>query len=1645
MWNYKSRVHQNRRWSALYCALPVALLAFPQSALAALCPATTTPSLVEDFSSVLNMDKRTTLQGWGTGSVSLPVVYTPTLRERKKLHKPVAAATAIDFDSDGDEDIVGVAEWMNCGFEYFENDGFGNFTTTGLIENSLGSGPLAIGNCTGEGAMLRAADVNGDNRAELIFAGLENTPWQGQLKSDAGAGRPIRIYPNLSGLSTEFGDEVWTLRYRDPRWHWGGGAMALTQWNDDTTGTFATTYQRTDILVASSYGSQNTVTLYHACHPTSTSAACPESNVNGWGWNASTLATPQDVPGRMLLIADAGFSTPIASGTAAATPFDNSCAPAVSRGISTVLAEDFDHDGDTDIVLGSMSENSLRYFENTGSNLAPEFVSANAVSFNVGRGVAYAVSGDFNNDGWSDVVVAGDPVGCGGADGRAYLFVNDRRGGFRPNGIPMSDIGTDIDWILKMDADNDGYADVVLGQNDHGASMEVAFMEPSVYFHTEGTAYSKVLSTNDPSTDTIVSATVVDFQATLNGGTVVLYLSNNDGDNWELVTAAELAGTNVHYFNTYGAQLRWKIEMSALQIPLSGSATAAWPATNISPSVANIELSYDAVLEPVRFTRSGLAEGAVTNANGSGRSVLYSASSLFPGFTGTVRTFDIDDCTNANFGGNANRVDTAACVKTNTWSPNELSSILQSKAPGSRTLYTNDGGTLATLSTPLSGLSTNLKNLLGTTSDDDFNFVKNGMQMTGSGAKLYDIGHSTPVFVGPPKGDDSFLDNTGSLGYAAFKSGTAASRTKVLYVAANDGMLHAIDAQSGDELWAYTPANLLGKLQTQRGGDNNYTHDFFIDGPITVRDVFDGIKWRTVLIAGQARGTGRYGANYYTAVDITDPTTPVPLWDFSDAWEPGAQTCDGDICELECSVVSTGEICSRDCGHRGFAVVRTTTANSVGGSHTHLNESYTSYPTDGWIRLDPGTAQEEVLPYGWRTGSTSLYYPSGYTPLFSHSSGTTVELLHPSPYVDDLGQVVMEAEDFRTIARRYTGVEMWPTDSFASPPSPNRNSTAGGNEYIRWEATVSPDDCQTSGNPLNINCGIEVRYLMRLEHAQNWSPRIRGYFRNNSEHSLIIGIDDEFSSMHTNPNSMNFIWAQNNDSDNELVTTTTASALSPNPWQWQAKSTGLEEFQLVMREKHVGIDQIVLYKALGTQPSGSNPLTPTCAETCTDSVTYSLSCTINCTGDVTAEWPECGVGDNEKCCAVPGVTDEYYCAPVGTACGSAPVSVMGETWSPPAVGRFKINGADRWLAIFASGYDNQGYPNTGRAIYGVDMFTGARVAQWDVGDIASGPSNLSTIENTVPGGVALVDMDDCSAGDTGCGYVDRMYVGDLEGRLWKIDTSVDGTTTSGIINNWPSCTLFDAGVQGSGRWWAPIITTPAVAFVGPATNNQPNIYFGTGGDDRAPQSPNGTSGPYRFYSVRDPDPVGSCIGSPKTESDLVSNAYEWIVGDGNELNGDSLTDSTEEGETGDRYWADPVVVNNAVIVMAALNGKIESVDPCNNLTGAGTAYVYAINRILGYAPGAQITKIKPIAKVRQAARVSGVSSLIGDYSDGVARNLSVTSGTLPNIFVQGAVDPTAASGSASAQPPIYEVGQGISIAQSVRSDLRVIRWREIRE
>lgn len=181
------------------------------------------------------------------------------------------------------------------------------------------------------------------------------------------------------------------------------------------------------------------------------------------------------------------------------------------------------------------------------------------------------------------------------------------------------------------------------------------------------------------------------------------------------------------------------------------------------------------------------------------------------------------------------------------------------------------------------------------------NYVR-GNPVTGFRARekpLGDIVHSMPQMVGPPV--YYYPDNWGAgqpetaKPYSSFGK-SHANRQRVVYVGANDGMLHAFDAGEkvndtwtagdGSEIFAYVPSSAYTELPELT--TPNYQHKYYVDATPRIGDAIIDGNWRTILVSGLGRG----GQGIF-ALDVTDigsvsedTADATVLWEFTDRDDP---------------------------------------------------------------------------------------------------------------------------------------------------------------------------------------------------------------------------------------------------------------------------------------------------------------------------------------------------------------------------------------------------------------------------------------------------------------------------------------------------------------------------------------------------------------------------------------------------------------------------------------------------------------------------------------------------------------------------------------------------------------------------------------
>lgn len=161
--------------------------------------------------------------------------------------------------------------------------------------------------------------------------------------------------------------------------------------------------------------------------------------------------------------------------------------------------------------------------------------------------------------------------------------------------------------------------------------------------------------------------------------------------------------------------------------------------------------------------------------------------------------------------------------------------------------------------------------------------------------KLGAIINSTPWYIGRPSAGYSNAQYGG--GYSTFV--TANATTNAVFVAANDGMLHAIDGATGNELFAYVPRALYttssaapySKLSSITAKDyalNSGIAGVNADGSVMAADMKVGGTWSTYLFGSFGRGArGVYALNVTKPQNVTESSSAsVVKWEFTEAADP---------------------------------------------------------------------------------------------------------------------------------------------------------------------------------------------------------------------------------------------------------------------------------------------------------------------------------------------------------------------------------------------------------------------------------------------------------------------------------------------------------------------------------------------------------------------------------------------------------------------------------------------------------------------------------------------------------------------------------------------------------------------------------------
>lgn len=289
--------------------------------------------------------------------------------------------------------------------------------------------------------------------------------------------------------------------------------------------------------------------------------------------------------------------------------------------------------------------------------------------------------------------------------------------------------------------------------------------------------------------------------------------------------------------------------------------------------------------------------------------------------------------------------------------------------------------------------------------------------------------------------------------------------------------------------------------------------------------------------------------------------------------------------------------------------------------------------------------------------------------------------------------------------------------------------------------------------------------------------------------------------------------------------------------------------------------------------------------------------------------------------------------------GMSDFAEMGQTWSTPYIGKIKYGTGEKWVLFIGGGYDtNQDNipvsknDTKGRAVYVVDVLTGARIWKYSVDD-------NPRMKYSIPSDIARVDTN-------GDGFIDRLYVGDMGGQMWRFDIGDPSPT------NWTGKCIFDsndptpsAGIDRKKIFYPPDISLEKDG------GNYELLIFGTG-DREHPKSMTLYDGSYydRLYTLKDRN-----LNRVLKEVDLVDVTGDLLqIGTSEQKQATLSALKSGSGwfvkldqNRGEKCLAPPLIFYGISYFTTFTPSTGVSTDPC--YLGVGDARLYAMSYLTGNA------------------------------------------------------------------------------------------------
>ena len=313
---------------------------------------------------------------------------------------------------------------------------------------------------------------------------------------------------------------------------------------------------------------------------------------------------------------------------------------------------------------------------------------------------------------------------------------------------------------------------------------------------------------------------------------------------------------------------------------IAGNSINYYPATSPSALVSDLNsILISLQNESVSTTAAALSSTRLLQGDVEYQTSFNGSTSPYQDWTGDVTETSLSTSSGTPVGNviwsAQGLLDTQTTRVIATWNP-----ALNSGAGGGAPFeWGNISTTQQTSLQPSDALgSSRVAYLRGNTSSE----IRNGGTFRNRSHILGDIINSEPIYVGPPS-NPALLFSSSS--YATFVLANT-SRQPMLYVGGNDGMLHAFNAQTGTESFAFIPNAVFKNLYQLTTPLYNQNHLFYVDGSPTSGDVQFNGSWHTLLVGGESGG-----GNSIYALDVTNPSSlsnenllaNTVLWEFTDS------------------------------------------------------------------------------------------------------------------------------------------------------------------------------------------------------------------------------------------------------------------------------------------------------------------------------------------------------------------------------------------------------------------------------------------------------------------------------------------------------------------------------------------------------------------------------------------------------------------------------------------------------------------------------------------------------------------------------------------------------------------------------------------